>query len=236
MLSKRFVNNNCPHETCSGLSIRQHSWQARVTMWSPVWLIVVLLASPSHCFPAAYSTAPTPDADNGIVISHDNLTAPLTNLSCKVFVAEDDHHTNEQVFAYISQHAKLINYNINVLNYTVNPLLENTTTHYHLNKWSRTASSHGETILSLAFNFDLLSLFTLVSGVEHMNVDIVDEPYGCLGVLTENQKVEVLLDLLLRDLRNNGEVMVKEGENNVCYQVTVRLKRNLFLLVRPKAY
>lgn len=204
--------------------------QLRLAVVTLVMLLMTLLAgqtsavpldtTPSDSTVPTTTHTPTPDdyqALNGRKL--DNMTAPLTNLSCRVLSAGDDIAYYVQVQGYLSQNAKLITYMINVLNYTTNPLTENNTFTYRLDKWSRTASSHGETILSLAFNFDLLSLYTLVSGVELMHINITDEPSGCLGQLSEEQKVEVMLDLLLRDLKNNGPVTVAEGGDNVCYQV-----------------
>ncbi len=165
-----------------------------------------------------------------------------------------------------------------------------------MNQWTRVAHSHGQTILSLAFNYGILSLMTLSFGISalpikvfreslntfavsvtcttayfliHQNVykknleiffksiiffwhfskcfafttvycstctvlvqfwtwfiylficsviysfispQLREQPAGCLTSLSEHEKIQVVLDILLRDFNWDGEISVYEGK------------------------
>ena len=64
------------------------------------------------------------------------------------------------------------------------------------------STRHGQTLLSLAFNYGVLSLMTLTFGTERMRVELRDEPLGCITwPRTETEKLKMVLYLLMRDFR-----------------------------------
>ena len=133
-----------------------------------------------------------------------------------------DIHAHGSVRGLLARQAKLIEYTFTIRNREVDPVrLLTGTTNYKLNKWTRVSHSHGQTILALAFNYGVLSLMTLSFGVAKLNVQLAEEPYGCLLNLTESQKVQVILDPVLRDLNSSGPFLVYDGEA-VCHQVSLK--------------
>jgi hypothetical protein len=124
--------------------------------------------------------------------------------------------------------AMLRDYQLNLVDYTLyvynktdetNPLQHNNTWNYKSQFWSRVRSTYGRTILSLAFNYKILSLLTFTVSVEEFKVTIEDVPLGCLAVQNETEKVLIVRDLLLRDFSPTGIMTVIEGEDAVCHQV-----------------
>jgi len=116
--------------------------------------------------------------------------------------------------------ATLIEYILTFRNYSENPLLENMTQFYHANKWSRVTTSHGQTLLSLAFNYGILSMMTLTFGTNKRNIELVDEPVGCMGSATESQKIRTIRRLLMRDFRSTDNITLID-EERVCHEVVV---------------
>ncbi len=59
-----------------------------------------------------------------------------------------------------------------------NPLNHRLNRTFEAHVWQRAYSAHGRTLLSLAFNYDVLSLKMLQFGVEQMDVNVIDSPPG----------------------------------------------------------
>ena len=113
---------------------------------------------------------------------------------------------------------KLILYSLSLANYTYDPLMSNMTVVYRGNSWARTTTTHGQTLLSLAFNYGALSMNTLTFGVESINVSLADSPYGCFGLLSEKPKIELILELLMKDFQSGQELRLTDDES-ICHQV-----------------
>jgi len=86
--------------------------------------------------------------------------------------------------------ATLITYVLNVSNYSYNPLTINVGGVYNAKKWSRVTTAHGQTLLSLAFNYGVLSMMTLTLGTQTLHVELRDSPSGCFAYATDHQKVD----------------------------------------------
>ena len=85
--------------------------------------------------------------------------------SCKVSTV--DIYLYNQVKKLLTvEKVSLVEYRLRLVNYTDDPLLTNTTYAYRLNKWSRITTSHGQTLLGLAFNYGVLSIKTLTLGTD----------------------------------------------------------------------
>jgi len=87
------------------------------------------------------------------------------------------------------ERATLINYVLNFTNYSHNPLTINLAGVYNAKEWSRVTTAHGQTLLSLAFNYGVLSMMTLTLGTQTLHVELQDSPFGCFGLATDQQKV-----------------------------------------------
>ena len=85
--------------------------------------------------------------------------------------------------------ATLITYVLNVSNYSYNPLTINVGGVYNAKTWSRVTTAHGQTLLSLAFNYGVLSMMTLTLGTQTLHVELRDSPSGCFASATDHQKV-----------------------------------------------
>ncbi len=127
-------------------------------------------------------------------------------------------HLYEEITELLKYQAKLVEYIFTFKNHTDNPMLVNAEYTYKANQWARVSHSHGLTILSLAFNYGILSLMTLSFGVVTKPIELEEEPYGCILKLNEYDRIQVMLYILLRDFQPDGEINVYEGEA-VCHQM-----------------
>ena len=143
----------------------------------------------------------------------------MERLNCKLFPREKFLHDRLEKLLKIQ--VKLIELELQFENHTTVPLKSNGTDWiYKPDTWNRVGHSHGQTILSLAFNYGILSLMTLSFGVVKIPVKLYEEPFNCLSNLTEEDKIKVVLDIMLRDFRSNVEMVVLEGQS-VCHQLIV---------------
>ena len=148
-----------------------------------------------------------------------NATARLkggNTTRCRLKPTDPELHKN--LWAILNAKTKLVEYHIEIDGYENNPLLENMTTNYRNNIWQRASSRHGRTLLSLAFNYDILSMKMLSFGVETLAVLLQDEPKGCIGGLPEDEKIDVLMEILLLDLQVTGPSTLRESDQ-VCHQI-----------------
>jgi len=88
------------------------------------------------------------------------------------------------------ERSTLINYQLNFSNYSHNPLTISMAGVYDAQKWSRVTTAHGQTLLSLAFNYGVLSMMTLTLGTETLHIELQDSPAGCFSRATNQQKVK----------------------------------------------
>ena len=111
------------------------------------------------------------------------------NVSCRLTTTDPFIHNKVHHLLTVDA-ATLINYELHFTNYWRNPLSINMAGVYEANKWSRVTTAHGQTLLSLAFNYGVLSMKTLTLGTEKLPVELRDWPHGCFGELvTDQQKV-----------------------------------------------
>ena len=135
---------------------------------------------------------------------------------CKLSTTDSFIHS---VVKRLVKENSLIEYRLNFTHYKVNPLITSDVIDAHrADRWARVTTSHGQTIRSLAFNYGVLSLFTLTLGTEILNVELVDSPTGCFGKVLQNEKITAVQHLLMRDFAANGSL---ETVNNarVCHEV-----------------
>ncbi|KAK2147221.1 hypothetical protein LSH36_563g02048 [Paralvinella palmiformis] len=145
----------------------------------------------------------------------ENATSPWPT-ACQIETV--DPYMYERVRNLLQNRVKLIEYQLHFVNYSVNPLLVNVSWSYKANTWARVSSKHGQTLLSLAFNYGVLSLRTLTMGTETLNVDTRDIPLGCIGQLTEKGKIDTVTHLLIRDFKEYDEALI-QGEERICHEI-----------------
>ena len=104
-----------------------------------------------------------------------------------------------------------------------------------MNQWSRVSNRHGQTLLSLAFNYGVLSLMTLTFGIARLEVNLEDRPHGCFAALSEEQKIDHVMHHMLRDFKSGAEEIQLVDDERVCYQASVR-GRCLWSLSAPTHY
>ena len=91
-----------------------------------------------------------------------------------------------------------------------------------MNQWSRVSNQHGQTLLSLAFNFGVLSLMTLTFGIDRMNVVFEDRPRGCFKELSEQEQINRVMYHMLRDFKKGAKRIQLVEDERICYQVKHR--------------
>lgn len=127
----------------------------------------------------------------------------------------------------------LIKYELKFPEYTESPLRtergdDNGTYNYKANVLYRVFSPHGLKLISMAFNFDALSLSLLRYGVETIDVPVVDKPPWCFRSLTESDRMASMICLLFDDLEEAASAAAAAavgghswdaGRDSVCHQV-----------------
>jgi len=112
----------------------------------------------------------------------------------------------------------LIDYQLNFSNYSNNPLTINVAGAYDAKKWSRVTTAHGQTLLSLAFNYGVLSMMTLTLGTETLHVELQDSPPGCMEAVSDRHKIDSVRRLLMRDFDADGPIMTVD-DGRICNEI-----------------
>lgn len=88
-------------------------------------------------------------------------------------------------------------------------------------RFSRVSSLHGQTLLSLAFNYGILSLMTLTLGTDRIDIDMIDRPEGCLLDMSEDDRRSRVIELLMRDFRTGPGANVSYMRSYQLYTVNI---------------
>ena len=163
----------------------------------------------------AYNITIKVPSDSLVVVPLTSSTPSTSRPSGPCDIRAMDPNFRDTVAEYISEGAKLINYHIKFHNETSNPLTEGNKWAYRPDLWSRAATRQGISLITMSFNYGMLSLTTLTFGVYHINVEVKDEPKGCFRGLTENDQISKIRDFLL------VEVKTLKGDQfyQLCHQV-----------------
>jgi len=81
-------------------------------------------------------------------------------------------------------------------------------------------TAHGQTLLSLAFNYGVLSMKTLTLGTETLNVELQDSPPGCMAAVSDQHKIDSVRRLLMRDFDADGPITTVD-DARVCNEMIV---------------
>lgn len=170
-----------------------------------------------------------PDSE-GRRYSAENGAAPPPDLSalkcpdCRLSLYDPELAKSVKRLAS-TERIHLIKYELGFPEYREIPLRtehdNGTTTNFKANVWYRVYSPHGLKLITMAFNFDALSLSLLRYGVETVGVPVVDGPPECFGSLTESDRMASMLCLLFDDLEAAaaGGRPWDADRDSVCHQV-----------------
>ena len=103
-------------------------------------------------------------------------------------------------------------FEIEIYNRSDDPLRMDVSRTYKPWKWYRTTSDHGKTLLTLSFNFDVLSLTILTIGVQRVPLKIVDSPVGCFKELTAEERVDMLREKVFDNFKKRKTRKLPEEE------------------------
>ena len=130
-----------------------------------------------------------------------------------------NQYLHEEVTDMIkSQRVTLLEYRLHFVNYSVDPLKINQS--YSPNRWSRVTTEQGQTLLSLAFNYGVLSMMTLTLGTALLDVDLLDSPKGCMGNASESEQLKSIQYLLMRDFGTDVSVVLVNQER-ICHEIMI---------------
>lgn len=144
---------------------------------------------------------------------------PNSSVTCRLYAVDPAIHESIRTLI-VNEEVKLLEYHLVFPNYPVNPLTIISRYAYKLESWARASSRHGQTLLSLAFNYGILSLRTLSFGTDALVVEMMDTPSGCVLKMNEDQVVYQLLYLLSRDFKDTEEITLQD-EERICHEVIV---------------
>ena len=133
-------------------------------------------------------------------------------------VLPSDRYLVNKVRELVARKAKLIEYNIHFPDYDYNPLRDNSTWSYQADVWARVSRLQGQTLLSLAFNYGVLSLMTLTFGTEYLHINMTDTPKKCFDGLSETLKVATMTHIMIRDFQDVRNATFVEDER-ICHEV-----------------
>jgi len=150
-------------------------------------IMVAVIATANATSPPTDTTTPHQNWTTKIVAEGDGVDHGRCRLkTTNPYIHNEVHHL------LTVERATLINYVLNFSNYAHNPLTISMAGVYDAKKWSRVTTAHGQTLLSLAFNYGVLSMMTLTLGTETLHIELQDWPPGCFSDVTDQQKVCLL--------------------------------------------
>ena len=150
-------------------------------------LLAAIVAATASPLANDTTTKQQESTSSGATSGDDVGRRPCRLTTTNPFVHNQVHHL------LTVERATLVNYILNFSNYSRNPLTINTAGVYNAKKWSRATTAHGQTLLSLAFNYGVLSMMTLTLGTETLYVELQDSPAACFGALNDTEKVSSYL-------------------------------------------
>lgn len=148
------------------------------------------------------------------------LSGPDCDSSCTLIPT--DPKITEKVQKIVKEKAKLIRYRLEMdAENDKNLLLEDSNVTYRGDLWVRAHTRHGQTLLSLTFNYDILSLMMLSFGTDEIKVKVTDSPERCFEKLSETCRTKLIENSILHDFEVNSTDSSMRDEEYICHQ-TVR--------------
>jgi len=150
-------------------------------------------------------------------LKNESKHVDLTDGLCRL-TTTDPYIYNKVVQMLTENTATLIDYQLNFSGYTRNPLTVNVASAYDAKKWSRVTTAHGQTLLSLAFNYGVLSMMTLTLGTKTLYAELQDSPPGCMEAVSDRRKIDSVRRLLMRDFNPNGPITTVD-DGRICNEI-----------------
>jgi hypothetical protein len=149
----------------------------------------------------------------------------------------------------------LIRYTLTFPEYANNILNFNDSINYKPYHWERVFDQHGKTLLTLVYNYDILSMSLLSVGVEEMEVPLIDSPQNCFGKLSSERKFITAKRLVLNDFLSGQrdtdyqwaeeefachQVMKKQDDDYATFEQECCQKqkegRNICIVIEPETW
>ena len=102
--------------------------------------------------------------------NYSNGTLHAHGLRTRCRLSTTDQRASSKLQDLLISDTALVEYTFEFSNYSGNPLSNNSYLGYQSHVWSRIVSPQGQTILNLAFNYDIMSLMTLSFGIQKVSL------------------------------------------------------------------
>ena len=106
---------------------------------------------------------------------------------------------------YLQDYSVMYIFELEIYNATEDPLKTDISLTYKPWKWYRTISDHGKTLLTLSFNYDVLSLSILTIGIQRVPLKLKDYPSGCFKNLTAEERAEMIRSRVFDNFKRNTD-------------------------------
>lgn len=161
------------------------------------------------------------------------LMAANDIVKCRLLPADETMST--QIIKLLkNNNTYLIRYKLQFPDQRPNPLANNLPHVFKTDSYNRVSKKHGQTLLSLAFNYGVISLMTLTFGTSDLKVSVYESPANCLDGLNEDEALNVVLYLLARDFNSTSETVSIHDEQRICLQYIVASEGKA--IFKPRCY
>ncbi|KAH3717803.1 hypothetical protein DPMN_060599 [Dreissena polymorpha] len=107
-------------------------------------------------------------------------------------------------------------FELEIYNQSEDPLRSDISRTFKPWKWYRTSSEHGKTLLTLSFNYDILSLSILTIGVQRVPLKLRDVPEGCFKRLTAEERVDMIREKVFDNFKKRkSKKKPQEGDEEL---------------------
>lgn len=111
---------------------------------------------------------------------------------------------------YLQDYSVMYIFELEIYNGTDDPLKSDVSLTYKPWKWYRTISDHGKTLLTLSFNYDVLSMSILTIGIQRVPLKLKDYPGGCFKNLTAEERVDLIRERVFDNFKRKRDKTTTE--------------------------
>ena len=134
---------------------------------------------------------------------------------------------DREAVEYLQDYSVMYIFELEIYNATEDPFKTDVSLTYKPWKWFRTVSDHGKTLLTLSFNYDVLSLTILTIGIQRVPLKLNDYPIGCFKNLTAQDRVDLIRQRVFENFKNksaneqssDSEIRIKRENIFVCNEI-----------------
>ncbi|XP_064609260.1 uncharacterized protein LOC135473341 [Liolophura sinensis] len=183
-----------------------------------IWYIVMLSVPLSVTATFTFQGTKTAEIPYRASKNRSHALFTIANMTQPCGLRTADENIYDTLY-YIEKNAKLIEFELSVANYTPPTADVDSLGNYRPLYWVRAPSKHGQTLLMLSFNYDILSLTMLTIGVAPLNVSLLDSPPGCFSELQDSERNDLIRQFLLKGLTTERDRLYTFQEQYVCNQI-----------------